>query len=46
MDIRAAANALADVLEQIDAAEVEATAEQRAYLAGALDTLESLQIRK
>lgn len=32
-------DALRDLLEQIDAGEIEATAAQRAYLAGALDAL-------
>lgn len=33
---------LREVLAQVDAGEVEATARQRAYLAGAVDALEEL----
>lgn len=41
-EIDAAASALADVLVSIEAGSLDASAEQRAYLAGALDALRAL----
>lgn len=40
--IRRSAEALAAVLDDIDAGKLDASADQRAYLSGALDTLREL----
>lgn len=40
--IERASDALGDVLSKVDNDELQATAEQRAYLRGALDTLRML----
>ena len=42
MDVIAASQALEAVLEQIDDGELKATTAQRAYIAGALDSLMAL----
>ena len=41
-DIEKAADVLDDTLSEIENGELEASAEQRAYLRGALDTLRTL----
>jgi|GEM_PF-5951757 len=44
VEARSSADALRDVLAQIDAGQVKATNVERAYIAGALAALESLVI--
>jgi hypothetical protein len=41
-EIEKAATALAEVLDQVDAGDIEATPSQRAYIQGSLDTLREL----